>query len=297
MKAYMLLIIGLIYSINLLAVDKPEPEQKKDKPPRVGNFALPGSQQPGQFLSLGANIIATDQSQYSMMNTYFAGHQQYQTTMAPAYLYGISDNISIFLQMPFAVRYKLDNNHSSSISDALVQFESAFYNKQTKEYEDQATILTGIFIPTGNRDMNPATGLGAPELLVGATFTRTYVDWLYFTSFGLELMTENDGYKAGNQFLYQFGFGKNILNIQSDWIFAWILEFDGQFNQRNQIANIKDSNSGGNIIYVTPSLFISSKWLIFQIGAGAPLIQSWNGNQHNFNYVIAANLIFSFYQT
>ncbi|HRE31498.1 MAG TPA: hypothetical protein PLD88_05925 [Candidatus Berkiella sp.] len=130
-------------------------------------------------------------------------------------------------------------------------------------------------------------------LLAGATFTCTYIDWLYFTFFGIELMTQHNNVKVSDQ----FGIGKNILNIQSDWIFAWVLEFDGQFNQRNQVANIKDSNSGGNIIYMTLSLFISSEWLVLQVGAGIPLLQAWNGNQHNNNYIIAANVMFSFYQS
>lgn len=190
------------------------------EPPRIGNFALTGSQQPGQFLSFGANILDKGQSQFSMMATDYHGPSHCQATLAPAYLYGLTENASILLQLPYAVRYKEGTQHSSSIADALVQFESAFFNHKTAYFEDQATIVTGLFLPTGDHDKNPPTGTGSTSLLVGATFTRTYIDWVYFTSLGMQWNTRYDEFKPGNQFIYQLGLGKNIFNIGSEWILA-----------------------------------------------------------------------------
>lgn len=115
------------------------------EPPRIGNFALPGSQQPGQFLSFGANILDKGQSQFSLMATEYHGPSHTQATLAPAYIYGLTENASILLQLPYAIRYKDGEQHSSSIADALVQFESAFYNHKTSCYEELATIVTGLF--------------------------------------------------------------------------------------------------------------------------------------------------------
>lgn len=270
--------------------------QAKQEPPKVGNFALPGSQQPGQFLSFGANILDKDEVQFQFATTFLHGISQYQTTMTPAYIYGYSDKTSMLLQLPVAVRYGSAGQHSSSLSDALLQFESSFYDFKNSYYEDQATMVTGIYLPTGNSGKMPATGTGSVGLFVGTTFTRTCIDWLYFTSVGMLWNTRNDEIKYGNQLFYQFGLGKNIFNIRSEWILAWILEMDGQFTERNQGQALKDSNTGGNVILLTPSFFVSSKSLIFQIGAGFPMVQTLNGTQAKNNYVLAAQLSFSFYQ-
>jgi hypothetical protein len=264
-------------------------------PPKVGNFALPGSQQPGQFLSFGANIVDKDESQFTIAALHFQGASQHQATLAPAYLYGLTDLSSIFLQLPIAVNYKTATNHSSGIADTLVQFESAFYNKQKSCYIDQATIVTGIFIPTGNLDKTPPTGAGSVSLLVGGTFTRTYIDWLYFSALGTQISTTENAIKPGNQFLYQFGLGKNIFNIGSAWILAWVVELDGQYTQQNRLQEQKDVNSGGNIVTLTPSFFISCKSFAFQTGIGVPVIQALNGEQSKNHYLFAAQIVFSHY--
>src|SRR3989338_6738575 len=84
-----------------------------NEPPRIGNFAFTGSQQPGQFLSFGANILDKGQSQFSLMATDYHGPAHCQATLAPAYLYGLTDNASILLQLPYALRYR-DNDIRSS---------------------------------------------------------------------------------------------------------------------------------------------------------------------------------------
>lgn len=285
--------IGLIFL--LLLVTNMVSAVDKQQPPKVGNFALPGSQQPGQFLSFGANIVDKDQSQFSVMATHYQGASMHQATLAPGYLYGLTDQSSILVQLPMAVNYKAGTQHSSGVADALLQFESAFYNEQTSCYIDQATIVSGLFIPTGDLNKTPATGVGSMSLLVGGTLTRTYIDWLYFTALGAQLSTTENAIKPGNQFLYQFGLGKNIFNIGSEWILAWVVEFDGQYTQRNKVQNQKDFNTGGNVVTLTPSFFISCKSFAFQTGIGIPVIQALHGEQSKNHYVFAAQFVFSHY--
>lgn len=277
-----------LFSLLLLLFVSSVCATEPSEPPRVGNFALPGSQQPGQFLSFGANILDKGESQFSLMATDYHGPSHTQATLAPAYLYGLTENASIFLQLPYALRYKDGASHSSSITDILIQFESAFFNYKNTCYEDQATIVTGLYVPTGDHDKNPPTGTGSMSLLVGATFTRTYVDWLYFTSLGIQWGTKNNELKPGDQYIYQFGLGKNIFNIGSKWILAWVVELDGQYDERDHVGRYADDNSGGNVVFLTPSFFISSKALAFQVGAGVPVIQDLHGEQHKSHFVLAA---------
>ena len=73
------------------------------------------------------------------------------------------------------------------------------------------------------------------------------------------------------------------------WIFAWMLEVDGQYASRNIKDGKVDENSGGNVVYITPSIWISNDWLIFQLGAGGVLTQHLYGNQSRFTYQVVGN--------
>jgi len=112
--------------------------------------------------------------------------------------------------------------------------------------------------------------VGSPSFFLGTTFNRTYVDWFVFSSPGAVLTTAKTGTKFGNSYLYQFGFGRNIADTNG-WILAGMAEIDGDYTQRNRVRGIIDANSGGNVIYVTPSLWASTKKFIFQFGVGLPV--------------------------
>lgn len=266
----------------------------KEEPPRIGNFALPLSQQLGPLVSFGQNIIKKNQTQIFFFANDTVGVDRYEVDVIPAFLYAFTDSSSIYFVVPIGVSLKNKNNYSSGLQDAAMQFEYAFYSKSTSEFVDSATFVTNMTFPTGSPDKQPPTGFGSPSFFLGATYSRTYVDWYGFTSHGVILTTSADDTKFGNQFFYQFGLARNILTIDSKWIFALMAEFDGTYFEKNLMHGMIDPNSGGNIALITPSLWISSKKLIFQGGVGFPLYQHWNGNQTNTKYLLITSLGWTF---
>lgn len=260
---------GLIYAEN---------SKKTTQPVVLGNFALPVSQQPGPFVSFGENILAKGQVQLFLFADAFMGKNSYSTDVLPSILYGITDELYFFFTVPFSPGNKDRNQHSSGFEDLVAQLEYAFYTTNSSDSVDQATIVANITFPTGSSTKNPPTGFGSTSFFIGATFNHMEVDWFFFASPGAVLTTSKHGTKFGDQLLYQFGLGRNIPS-PTGWIFAWMLEFDGQFAWKNKIKGVTDPNSGGNVIYVTPSIWISSKNIILQIGAGYPIVQHLFGSQ------------------
>ncbi|OJW47197.1 MAG: hypothetical protein BGO67_03720 [Alphaproteobacteria bacterium 41-28] len=212
----------------------------------------------------------------------------------PGVLYGVRDDVSAYFNVPFAASFKDGRDHSAGLEDVFVQLEYAFYSGKTSKYTDQATVVGSVSVPSGSTKKQPATGLGSPSFFLGATFNRTYTDWLFFTSHGVVLTTSTDKTKFGNEFLYQAGLGRNILTIDSEWIFAWGIEADGQYTEKSKIKGIVDPDSGGNVVYITPSLFVSSKKFLAQVGFGLPATQHLFGNQRRNDYLLAANLRWTF---
>jgi len=269
-------------------------ECKEESPPNIGNFALPTSQQPAPLVSFGYNTLDKNQAQLFLLADDYKGVDQEYVDLVPSLLYGITDDFSIFLKVPTAPSYKEGKNSSSGLGDITVQLEDIFYTNKTSQSVDMAGLVGNISLPTASSKKNPAIGFGSPSFFLGAAFERTYTDWFFFTSHGAQLTTSHNKTKFGNAFLYQGGLGRNIFTIESDWIFAAMVEATGQYTEKDKINGMTDPNSGGNAVYVTPSLWVSSKKIIIQLGFGVPVVQHLFGNQKRTNYVLVANFGWTF---
>jgi hypothetical protein len=69
-----------------------------------------------------------------------------------------------------------------------------------------------------------------------------------------------------------------------------MIEFDGSYAEKDKIQGKTDPNSGGNVIFIVPSIWLSSKRWILQGGIGLPLLQNLNGHQDKIKYSIDYNL-------
>jgi hypothetical protein len=116
-------------------------ETKQEEPPKLGNFTLPNSQQPGPLVSFGENILDKNQIQTFLFADDFKGVRKQSIDIVPAILYGITDDLSVFFNVPIAARYKDDKKYSSGLEDMFLQLEHAFYTQKTSSFADQATLL------------------------------------------------------------------------------------------------------------------------------------------------------------
>ena len=176
-----------------------------------------------------------------------------------------------------------------------LQMEYAWYNKETKTYNEFATLVGNFSVPTGSVTKTPATGFGAPTGFAGATYFRSWTDWYLFTCDGVIVPATRDRLRFGNEYLYQFGFGHNM-NVKSEpkWLWAWMIELNGQYTDPTHFRGLVDPDSGGNFISATPSIWISSKKLILQFGVGLPIQQHWFGDQQNEAYLLFGNIGWTF---
>lgn len=292
---YFLILLCLFSCLCYGQTPSSSTDTKEEAPPKAGNFALSRiSQQPGSFIAFGENIAEKGSVQLNIAGSYIKGRAQYQTETIPNLIVCPSDTSSILFATPYAIKFKDEDERSSGIEDMIVQFEHAFYSSSNKCYTNQATIVLNTSLPTGKASKHPATGFGASTYFIGGTFLRSYVDWLLFTSHGALITSSHHGTKFGNAFLYQFGLGKNIAYVDEKWIFNWFLEAIGQYTQKNKIAGKIDPDSGGNVILLIPSLWLSTDHIILQFGVGKPIVQHLFGVQNKNHYVLFGNFAWTF---
>lgn len=287
--------IAIFFIVLLLSISKTLARTSLGETPQLGNFAITtGSQQIGPLVSLGQNIIDADTGLLMLSWSDFSGPKNHLINLTPSILWAFSDDFSVYFNAPYAVDYKAYGNHSSGLEDVYLQFEYAYYNTVTSSNAKQATIIANVTLPTGEASDIPETGYGSVSFLLGGTFNYTGIDWYMFTSYGAFLTTEHNKTRFGNQYYYQAGLAKNIMGIPNKLIFDFMLEIDGFYLEKDKIDGQVNPNTGGNVVYVTPSIWVSSPTIYLQLGAGVPITQHWNGHQNRENYLLLGSFGLAF---
>ena len=270
------------------------------QPPSIGNFSLSSSQQPGPFFSFGQNIIDKDQLLISYSPDYLYSKTQSIIEGTPSFLYGITDSASVLLTVPVALKYINGTKVLSGMGDLVFDLEYAFYSK-----EDQATIIFSPTVPTSNLDelskkLNPTSrtsgfskenapsNFNAMTYFIGSTYARTLVDWYGFVAPGVLFIERYDSIQQGTQYYYNLGVGRTIKSLEKKYIFFGLVELNGQYSDKTKLGSGVVPNTGGNIIYATPSLWFSTPKMTLQVGLSLPITQRWYGNQSKISYYSGA---------
>lgn len=293
-----LLFLFLITFANMSAAIKP---LLANQPLSVGNFSLATSQQPGPFFSFGQNIIDKHQFILSFNPSYTYSLNQNILEGTPSFLYGITDSASILLTLPYAFSYENGNQNLSGMGDLAIDLEYAFYNYENSKYSDQATFVFSPTFPISNlagtsKKLNPSkrvsgfsrknapSSFNATTYFMGATYSRTLIDWYGFFAPGILLIDKQNSIQQGTQYYYNLGVGRHIKSAEKKYLFLGLLELNGQYSNKTKLGSHSAPNTGGNIIYATPSLWFSTPKIIVQVGISLPVLQYWYGNQSNISY-------------
>jgi hypothetical protein len=109
---YVFLVINMMYGFPVRAKSTRDDDAKgrpmRVKQSKIGNFALPPSQQPGPLFSFGQNILDKGDLEIMTFVAHLKGHRNRTTEIVPAILYGISDKASIFGVLPICASQKFN---------------------------------------------------------------------------------------------------------------------------------------------------------------------------------------------
>lgn len=281
----------LLSRLNLYAK---QVEIHPEKTISSGNFELPYSQQPWPFVSFGENILDQGLLQGSVSLIAYLGNNNLYTLIDQNMIYGITDDLSVLLSVPISPQNIAGSAYSYGLNDITAQLEYAFFHHEGRTYAHDATVVGNVTYPSGTTAENPPTGFGAMTFFLGATYNYTGLHWVTFLSSGGIFTTNLCGKRQfGDQFFYQFGLGRSVASPKKT-IFSWLVEVDGTYAWKINTHGIMDPNSGGNVIYVTPSISAATEHLIVQFGVGYPVIQDLNGNQTKYFWTPQMNLAYTF---
>ncbi len=226
--------------------------------------------------------------------------------------YGILEDLTVSLKLPYIWFDNIREAHgdepgevhvhgdSDGIGDLSLLAQYRFFNRSGY----QAAILGGLELPTGRtnkRDIDRVTfdaefqpGSGSLDPFFGFAGQKDIGRFGLFASLLYTVVTEGDqDTDLGDNFHYCAAFSYAALQGTLGW--DLVLELNGEFKQKQETGGVKDPNSGGNTLLLSPGTRITwdDRWAGF-VSVGFPVSQSLNGIQTDLDYRLLAGLSFTF---
>jgi hypothetical protein len=189
----------------------------------------------------------------------------------------------------------------------------------------QASLLAGVTAPTGKTDerdnegvlfeteFQPGSGswVGLVGLAVSKPLGRWSLDGNVLYTVATEGAQQTD---LGDQFQYNGSLSYRVTgpagegehkhahaHDQADHdhhshglTVDLVLELNGEWQAKENFAVITDPNSGGNVVYLSPGLRLSSNRLSGFVSFGVPIVNDLNGIQSEPTYRVVSGLVLAF---
>lgn len=182
-----------------------------------------------------------------------------------------------------------DHGDSKGIGDLVLFGQYRFVKVVRDDFE--STLLFGLKLPTGKTserdreserfetEFQPGTGSWSPMVGIAATklFGQLTVDANVLYTFSTEGAQDTD---LGDLLNYNAALSYRVLKNTS---LAWdlIIEANGEWKAKQEIAGVKDENSGEHSLFIAPGtrLTINKQWSAY-LSVGFPVFQDLNGIQN-----------------
>lgn len=278
------IIVSILCTLSTYAYECTEPEQL-----RIGNFALPYSQQPSSLYGFGQYVVEEGDLLLGMSPNFVVGRNFNLCTFTPYLLYGITDKLVVLVALPVAERWHAECSSSNGLTDGELEFEYLLYDHKTEISSWEVSLVGTLILPFGNDKKMPITGFGSPSFFAGVINRYFSTEWYWYISAGGIFTTLHNQTRFGDSFLYQTGFGKNVGYEPDKWICMVMFEMNGLCTQRDKICGTVVPD-GGNFIGFGPTVWFSTQKFIFQVGCLPIVYQSWDSaEQPRLSFLLSLN--------
>lgn len=216
--------------------------------------------------------------------------------------YGIMDNLSAHLSIPYVVRENVreseppDEIHlhgdSRGIGDATARVRYRIIDLRDRGFT--SAVSFGIKMPTGDTSERDLDGMKfAPEFQPGSgswdfsfgiaaskSLGRLTADANLLYTVTTEGTQNTD---LGDIISYNASISSRVLSGEVG--LDLIIEANGVYRQKEETAGVKDENSGGNVIFLSPGIRATAFGnLAGYLSVGFPIVEDLNGDQNDTNY-------------
>jgi hypothetical protein len=215
--------------------------------------------------------------------------------LVPTVRYGITDKLTIRWHLPIFIDRTVGKKSSDGTSNLVGVIEYSLFKHRVKETnrEYQFNLIAGMDFKTETHDAKPSVGYGGTSFLVGTTGSSLSKKWYTFYSLAGAFSTTHNKQHPGSQFFYEIGAGYTIKHSILHNLCV-LLEMDGILSDKDKLAQTANPNSGGNIIYLGPSIEYRYWTFLGAVGIQFPIVQHLNGNQDKRDFRFSCLGLFVF---
>jgi len=260
-----------------------KPEFKNFLPAIFPMFSLGNRMMPkGRFAALERYIYQKNENSSASL-------------LIPTFRYGITDTLTVRGHLPIFLDRTVNKKSADGTSNLVGVVEYSLYKHRDKDMnkEYQATLLAGLDFKTVNLDANPSLGYGGTSFLVGTTGCGLSKTWYTFYSIAGTFATEYKKQQPGASFLYELGCGY-IIKHSILHNLCVLLEMDGILSDKDSFNNIHNPNSGGNIVWLGPSIEYRYWTFLGAAGIQFPIVQNLHGIQDKRDFRFSCLALFVF---
>ena len=227
-------------------------------------------------------------------------------------VYGITSKASVLLKVPYINRDQITETGlkrgDQGLGDITLLGKYRLYTKDYKGATSRFSLLGGLELPTGEDDESDSTGVlpqtlqlgsGSFDFIAGGAYTYQSLDYEWDVDFKYKFNQEANNFKFGDEFNYNFAYQKRF----SPWILPerglydqWnaVLEFNGIYTARNELAGNDVFASGGNTLFLSPGIQFASQRMVYEFSYQYPILQNLHGNQLEIDYKLAFSFRYTF---
>jgi hypothetical protein len=237
--------------------------------------------------------------------------------------YGVTDDLTLSARLPYVDRQDIregeiedgepethDHGDSNGMGDLSLLAQYRFFASQGVS----ASVIGGVKAPTGKTDVKDGgekletefqPGTGSWDWLFGASASANSGRIGFHGNVLYHLTTEgSQNTEIGDAVFYNLGF---VYGLSSDDGEAhqkhghshlkWdlMLELNGEYREKNKIGGRKEDNSGGDVIFLSPGIRVSSpgEWSLF-LSLAKSIYDDFNGRQTDVDYRLVGGIGFAF---
>ncbi|HEY8157234.1 MAG TPA: transporter [Methylobacter sp.] len=237
--------------------------------------------------------------------------------------YGVSDDLTLGIRVPYVLRSGVRSPNAdgdavdklgdpSGFGDVSVFSQYRFWH--SADNLNHASLTVGLKTPTGATNVRtnlgdafethhqPGSGSWNPS--AGLSFTRVMGTFSFDTSVLYTVATKGaQGTDLGDNFGYNFAlsyaFGAPARNAffaasnNAPW--TAVMELNGEWQGYQKTAGLKDPNSGGHTMFISPGIrYSGGKNWNTALSFGAPILKDFNGYQTPPDYRITYRFVVAF---
>ena len=234
--------------------------------------------------------------------------------------YGVTDDLTLGLRVPYVLRSGIrspneDGDAVNKQGDPSGFGDVSFFGQyrffHSADNLNHASVVLALKTPTGetnviNNQGNPfethhQPGGGAWSPSAGLSFTRAMGSFSFDTSALYTVATKGAqrtdlGDSFGYNFAVSYAFGAPARNafFSSSNNAPWtaVLELNGEWQGNQKTDGLKDPNSGGHTIFISPGVrYSGGKSWNTALSIGAPILKDFNGYQTPPDYRITYRFV------